>query len=260
MPSPAWNITERLGIEAVNLDPEHVEVFDCSENPEIAFGLGVEIEVKQDIDFRPRSLANCLKVHTQIAQDFVFDIDFGLKRRAESRSPAGRFAALIGENVGLERGEFFLAYLASNRLDAIEAFDRRLVPGRMIDPPRRTVRPVHANAIVDFATEQLIAGYAKQFGLGVEQRVFDCAKRLRDHAAGCRPRRREQFGVDTLVLEDILPGHPPRQSLNRRADAWRAKAFVILAPADRAVFGRGLDEMVIPPSCIAGENFDVGYP
>src|SRR6516162_8372079 len=145
----APDIAERLGVEAVNLDPEHVEVFNRSQDLQIPLGLGVEIEIEQDIDVGTRPLADRLQMHAQVTQHLAFDVDLGLKGRAETGPPAGWFAAVIGENIGLQRGEFLLADLASDRLHAVETFDRRRVPGGMIDTPGRAVRPVDANAIAN---------------------------------------------------------------------------------------------------------------
>ena len=61
------------------------------------------------------------------------------------------------------------------------------------------------------------------------------------------------------MREDVLPDHAAGQPLDRRADAGRAKALVIFAPADHAVLGRDLDEMVVPPAGVAGEDFDAFY-
>src|SRR6516164_3448013 len=130
---------KRLGIKAVDLDPEHVEVFDRPQDLQIAFGLGVEVEIEQDIDVGAGALADRFKVRAEVAQHLAVDIDFRLERRTESRAPAGRLAALIGEDVGLQRSESLLAHLASDRLHAIQALDRRLVPGGMIDAPGRAM-------------------------------------------------------------------------------------------------------------------------
>jgi hypothetical protein len=40
------------------------------------------------------------------------------------------------------------------------------------------------------------------------------------------------------------------------ADAGRAKTLVEFAPADDAVFGRDLDEVVVAPAGVAGERLD----
>src|SRR5271166_562018 len=253
------DIGERLRIEAVDLDPEHVEIGDLAQDLQKAFGLGVEVEVEQDIDIGSGSFADRFQMHAQVAQYLALDIELGLKRRAEAGPPAGGLAAIIGEDVGLECGEFLLAYLAADRLDTVEAFDRGLVPGGMIDPPGRAMRPVDANTVADLAAEELVAGHAQQLGLGIEHGVLDRTERLRDHAAGGRTRRRVEFGVGALMLVDVLPHHARREALDRGAHARRAEALVIFAPADCAVFGRELDEMVIPPAGVAGEQFGICY-
>src|SRR5262249_27423657 len=98
-----------------------------------------------------------------------------LERYAEAGAPASRFAFIIGEDVGLQRGELPFAHLVADRLDAVETFDRRLVPGGMIDAPGCAVRPVDPNAISDLAAEQLVAGHTKQFSFGIEQGILDPA-------------------------------------------------------------------------------------
>src|SRR5262249_39320229 len=56
----------------------------------------------------------------------------------------------------------------------------------------------------------------------------------------------------------VLADYPRRKSLNCGTNAGRAKAFVIFAPADDTVFRRGLDEMVVSPPGVTGEDFDFG--
>src|SRR5262249_13787879 len=104
----------------------------------------------------------------EIAQHRAVDIDLGLERRAEAGPPAHRLAVGVEEDVGLERGEFLLAHLVADGLDAVEAGDRRLVPVGMIDAPGRAMRPVDPDAVADLAAEQLVAGYAQRLGLDVE--------------------------------------------------------------------------------------------
>src|SRR5581483_2135827 len=250
---------QRFRIVGVDLDPEHVEVLDRAQNLQIAFGLGVEIEVEQDIHVRSGAVADRFEMHAQVAQHLALDIDLRLERRAEAGTPAGRLAVVIGEDVGLQRGEFFLAHLAPDRLDTVEALDRRLVPGGMIDAPGRAMRPVDANAVADLAAEQFIAGYAEKFRLGVKEGVFDRADGQRYDAARGGPRRGVELGIDPLVLEGVLADHPRRQTLDCRAETGCAKTFVIFTPTDYAVLRRDLDEMIIPPAGVAGEDFEVGH-
>src|SRR5450432_18 len=253
------DIAERFRIETVDLDPEHVEVGNGAQDFEIAFGLGVEIQVEQDVDVRSGAVADRFKMHPQIAQDLAVDIDLGLERRAKSRPPALRLAGIVGEDVGLQRGKFLLANLTPDRFHAIEVVDRRLVPAGMIDAPGGAMRPVDPDTIADLAAEQFVAGHAEQFCLGVEQSVFDRAQRLRHHAAGSGTRRGKKLRMDALVLKCILSDHARRQTLNHRADAGRAKTFVEFAPADNAVFGGDLDEMVVSPAGIASDDFETFY-
>jgi hypothetical protein len=56
-PASAWadaclaaNVPKRLSVISVDLDPEHVEVGDRAQYFQISFGLGVEIEIEQQID------------------------------------------------------------------------------------------------------------------------------------------------------------------------------------------------------------------
>ncbi len=121
------------------------------------------------------------------------------------------------------------------------------------------MRPVDPNAVADLAAEQLVAGHPEQFCFGVEQRVLDRTQRLRNDAAGRRAGRREQFGIDALVLIYILSDHASREALDRRPDAGRAKAFVEFAPADDVVFRGDFDEVVVSPAGVAGEQFNASY-
>src|SRR3954453_12704108 len=250
------DVTERFRIETVDLDPEHVEVGDGAQDLQIALGLGVEVAIKQDVDVGACPVADRLQMHAQVAQDFAIDVDLGGEGRAETRSPTGWLALVVREDVGLERGELLLAHLASDCLDAVEVLDRRLVPGGVIDPPRCAMRPIDPDTVADLATEQFVAGHTETFRLGIEQRILDRAERLRHHAAGGRAGGREQLGVDALVPENVLPDDAGRQALDRSTDAGRAEALVELAPADDAVLGRQLDEVVVSPAGVAGENFE----
>src|SRR5450830_1671501 len=95
------DIAERFGIETVDLDPEHVKVGDFTQDPEIAFGLGVEVEVEKDVDIGPGAIADRFQMHAQIAQYLAVDIDLGFERHAETGPPARRLALIIGKDVGL---------------------------------------------------------------------------------------------------------------------------------------------------------------
>jgi hypothetical protein len=58
------------------------------------------------------------------------------------------------------------------------------------------------------------------------------------------------------VLADRLADDPGNEALDHRPDAGRAEALVELAPADHALVGRQLDEVVVAPAGIAGERLD----
>src|SRR6185436_10717518 len=170
-----------------------------------------------------------------------------------------RLAVGVDEDVGLHRRKAFFAHLVADRFDAVEIGDRRLEPVGMIDAPGRAVRPVDSDAVADLAAEQVVAGHAERLGLDVEQRVLDGAERQRYHAAGGRPRRGKQLRVDPLMLKRVLADHTRRKPLDRSRHTGRAKALVILAPADDAILGHDLDEVVVPPAGVAGERFDASY-
>src|SRR6266702_152458 len=161
----AADVAERLRVETVDLDPEQVHILDRAQDLQIALGLGVEVEIEQQIDIGPGAVADRLEMHAEIAQHGAVDIDFGLERRAEAGPPALRLAVGIDEDVGLHRGETFFAHLAADSLDAVEIGDRGLEPVRMINAPSRAMRPVHPYAVADLAAEQIVAGHAERLGL-----------------------------------------------------------------------------------------------
>ena len=118
------------------------------------------------------------------------------------------------------------------------------------------MRPVDPDAVADLAAQKFVAGHAERLGFDVEQGVLDRTERQRHHAAGGRPGRGKQLGIDALVLEGVLADHAGRQPLDRDADAGGAKTLVELAPARDAVVGDDLDEVVVAPACVAGKGFN----
>src|SRR5713101_1689113 len=253
------DIAERFGIEAVDLDPEHVEVGNGAQDLEIAFGLGVEVEVEQDVDLRPGAVADGLQMAAQTAQHLAVDIDLRREGHAETGPPASRLAGIVSEDIGLQRGELPFPNFASDRLHAVEIRDRRLVPVGMVDAPGGAMRPVDANAIANFAAEQFVAGHTEQFCFRIEQGVFDRAKRLRNDTAGRGPCCCEKLRINSLVLKRVLSDHPRRETLDCSTDTRRTKTLVELAPAHDAVFRGELDEVVVSPAGVAGEQFDASY-
>src|SRR6478752_2764951 len=91
------DIAERLRIEAVDLDPEHVHVFDRAQDLQIAFGLGVEVQVEQQIDIGAGTIADRFEMHAEVTQYRAIDVDLGFERRTETRPPSLRLAVRIDE-------------------------------------------------------------------------------------------------------------------------------------------------------------------
>src|SRR4029079_7541754 len=110
----AADIAERLRIESVDLDPEHVHILDRAQDLQIALGLGVEVEVEQKSNVRAGAVADSFEMHAEIAQPRAVDVDLGLERRAEAGPPALRLAVGIDEDIGLHRGEALLTHLAAD--------------------------------------------------------------------------------------------------------------------------------------------------
>src|SRR5215831_2165580 len=259
VPALAANEAQRLWIEGVDLDPKHIEIGDGAQNLEIAFGLGVEVEIEQQVDVRSRTLADRFQMHAQVAQHVSVDVELRQKRHAKTGPPAlGVFAARrVEKDVGLERGELLLPHLAADGLDALQVGDGGLKEARVIDAPGGAVGPVDADAITYLAAEQLIAGHVERLGLGVEERVLDGTDGLGHHAAGARSGGAVKLRVDALVLAGPLPDHNGGQALDHGAHPRRAKPLIELAPAHDACLGGELDEVIVAPACIAGERLDV---
>src|SRR5215813_6526967 len=140
------NMRERRGAIAVNLNPEHLLIGDRPQDFQITLGLGIEVKIEQQIDIRAGAVAHRFQVSAQIAQNILVDIQFGHERHTEPRPPTARGAVVINEDVGLQRAETPLAHFGADRLDAVEAGNRGLIQGRVIDPPGRAMRPVDRDA------------------------------------------------------------------------------------------------------------------
>src|SRR6516165_3875298 len=136
----AADVTECFRAEGIDLHPEHVDVGDCAENFEIAFGLRVEIEIEEQADIGSSAVAERFEMNAQIAQNGLVDVQLRVIRRSETRPVTARLAVLVDEDVGLAGCEAALAHLAADCLDAVEIRDRGLVIGRMIDAPSGAMR------------------------------------------------------------------------------------------------------------------------
>src|SRR5215472_18027342 len=246
MRAVAPDISERRWAVAVDLDPEHVEIGNLPQDLQIALGLGVEVEIEQQVDIGAGALANGFEMGAQVAENLLVDVEFGRERDTKSRPPRARSAAIIHKDVGFERGKALLAHFRADRLDVVEAGDRRLVEARVVDAPRRAMRPIDPNAVAYVAAEKRITRHPQRLRLGVEQRVFDGPEPLADDTARCGPGKTIELGINPLVVEDGLPDHAAGEPNDDRADPGRTETLVELAPADDPVIGRQLQEMVIP--------------
>src|SRR5258705_90449 len=85
------------------------------------------------------------------------------------------------------------------------------------------------------------------------------AKRLASATAGRGTRRGKKLRIDPFVLKGVLSDYPRRETQDSSTDTRRTKTFVELAPANDAVFGGELDEVVVSPAGVAGEQFDASH-
>src|SRR5215472_5096989 len=219
MRAAAADIGERRRAVAVDLDPEHVEIGDLPQDFQIALGLGVEVEIEQKVDIGAGAGANGFEMGAQVAQNLLVDIEFRNERDAKSRPPRVRSPTIVHKDVGFEGGKASLTHLGADRLDAVEAGDRRLVEGRMVDAPRRAVRPIDPNAVAYLAAKKRITRHSQRLRLGVEQCVFDGPEPLADDTASRRPSKTIELGINPLVVEDGLPDDAAGEPLDDRADA-----------------------------------------
>src|SRR3546814_15704328 len=60
------------------------------------------------------------------------------------------------------------------------------------------------------------------------------------------------------MVAGALADHPLRHLLDDGGDTRRAEALVELAPADDAVLGGQLDEVIVPPAGVAVQRLDLG--
>ena len=120
------------------------------------------------------------------------------------------------------------------------------------------MRPVDPDPVAHLAAEQHVARHAERLGLGVEQRVLDRAETLGDDPARCRPGQRDKARRRCARDRTGWPTTRGCQPLDDRGDAGRAETLVELAPADDAVIGRELQEVVIAPAGIGAQHFKPG--
>jgi hypothetical protein len=117
------------------------------------------------------------------------------------------------------------------------------------------MRPIDLHTVAHLTAEQHITRHPECLGLCVEQCVFDRTEPLADHTPSGRPGETVELGMYALVVECILPDDPRGEPLDDRADPGGTEAFIELAPADDAVVGGQLQEMIVPPAGVAAKDF-----
>ena len=260
MAAVAADRRQRLRVVDVELDPQQRHVVERADEPQEALGAGVEVDVEHELDVGPGAVAQRLQVHQDVADERRVHVQAGRRRRAEAGHPAVRPAALVAEQVGLERREALLAGIGAGPADAVEVGDRRCVVVGMVDAPARAVRPVDRHRVAMAAAEEVVHRDAERLRLRVEQRVLDRAERLAAQAVRRRPRGRRERAADRLVVVHVAPGQPLGVAPDDRREAGRPEALVELAPAHDAGVRDELEEVVRAPAAVAGQRLEALDP
>ena len=87
------------------LDPEHVDIKNLAQDFELALGLGVGVEIEQQLDIRAGALADRRETPQQIAQHPLLDIELEIERHAKAGPPGMQRPRVMQKGVGLEAGE-----------------------------------------------------------------------------------------------------------------------------------------------------------
>jgi hypothetical protein len=85
------------------------------------------------------------------------------------------------------------------------------------------MRPVDPHAIAHLASQQRVARHAQSLGLRIEQCVLDRPQPFRNNAAGRRPGKAIELGVDPLVVKGLLPDDPSCEALDNGATPGEPK-------------------------------------
>ena len=196
--------------------------------------------MKQNLTLTITSLLTLVLTSFHFTHDILHDAD-GLAASETSIMLAIVLVMLWGtiELAGRRTGYviMLLGHLAADGLDPLQVGDGGLKEAWVVDAPGGAVGPIDADAIAHLAAEPLIAGHTERLGLGIEERIRDGTDGLRRHPAGARSRSAVKLRVDALVLAGALADDDGGQALDHGADAWRAKPFIELAPADDAAVG-----------------------
>ena len=126
----------------------------------------------------------------------------------------------------------------------------------MVYAPARAVRPVDGNGIPLLTAEQVVDRHAQSFGFGVQQRVLDGTERLGAQPVRGRSRGGRKGGIEALVVVYRLADQPVGIPLDDGREPGGSEGLVEFAPADDAVVGDELEEVVVAPSGVAGQRFD----
>ena len=245
------HVRERLGVGRVDLGPEQVEVGDRPQDAQIALGLGVVVEVQEDVHVRSGAVPKSVEVGSELLEHVAVDVLVRCVGIAEARRPPAHALCAVVEHVGLERREAAFADFLAQRPDAAQVGDCRWVEVGPRDAPGAAVRPVHPDRIAHLAAQEVVAGHAQGLGLGVQQGVLDGAD-AHGHDPGHRlPGPGMQACVDAFDIMDPFADHHAGKPLDDGGNADGPLVLVVFAPTHDAVFRGDLDEVVVAPPGVA---------
>ena len=250
------HVRQRLGVGRVDLGPEQVEVGDGTQDAPVALGLGVVVEVEEDVHVRSRTVAESVEMVSQLLEYVTVDVLVGRIGVAESGRPPSHALTAVVEDVGLESREAALAYLLAQCPDAAEIGHRRRVEVGPRDAPGAAMRPVNPNRVADLAAEDVVAGDTQRLRLGVQKGVLDGADAHRHDPRHRLPGPGVQACIDAFDVVDPLANHHPGEPFDHGGNADRTLMFVVLAPSHDPVLGGDLDEVVVAPTGVAVAGLD----
>src|SRR5919106_1817004 len=99
--------------------------------------------------------------------------------------------------------------------------------------------------------------WRNMFVFGVQQRVFDGTERLGAQSVRSGSRGGRKSGVEALMFVYLLADQTVSIPLDDGREPGRPEGLVEFAPADDAVIGDELEKMIVTPSGIAGQRFDL---
>ena len=243
----APDISERLRVSRVDLDPEEIERLHGAGHGDEALRLVVEVEVHEDVHVRPRALPESGELIPDGAHHVAVGVQLGkaLARAGKARRIGARVVPQQ-EHVGLERGvalgHHFLAEL-DHVVERADGRDLQLLG--VAHPVRPAMGPVEADALAHGAAQELVDGNPQSARLDVQQRVLDGGDGLLDHAARGLPPQRVHGGDVRLPRARVLADDRRGQPVDHRRETGAAERFVVLAPAHEPRIGGDLEEVEI---------------